>query len=269
MTTTVKRTIPTTEFLFIPFIVAGFPDEDITIELALMLQKLGASALELGVPYSDPLADGPIIQEAASKALKNGMSIKKAMNLVSVMRKKGVQIPIILFTYYNPVLQLGEESFFALAKENDIDGLLVPDIPFEESTQLRNRCKEEGMYFISLVAPTSEKRIEMIAKEAEGFLYCVSSLGVTGVRKELHDSVYPFLESVKKHSNIPVAVGFGISNADQVTNLLPVCDGVIVGSALLKKLAELETNIQNPDTKSTALEEFEDFVKSIISPISV
>jgi tryptophan synthase alpha chain len=269
MATSVKRTIPTTEFLFIPFIVAGFPDEETTVELALMLQKLGASALELGVPYSDPLADGPIIQEAASKALKNGMSIKKAMNLVSVMRKRGVHIPIILFTYYNPVLQLGEESFFALAKENDIDGLLVPDIPFEESGQLRSRCKEEGMFFISLVAPTSEKRIEMITKEAEGFLYCVSSLGVTGVRKELHESVYPFLESVKKHSNIPVAVGFGISNADQVTNLLPVCDGVIVGSALLKKLADLEIKIQNPDEKAAALEEFEDFVESIISPISV
>ncbi|MBM7661257.1 tryptophan synthase alpha chain [Bacillus mesophilus] len=269
MTTSVKRTIPTTEFLFIPFIVAGFPDEETTVDLALMLQKLGASALELGVPYSDPLADGPIIQEAASKALKNGMSIKKAMNLVSVMRNRGVNIPIILFTYYNPVLQLGEESFFALAKENDIDGLLVPDIPFEESGRLRSRCKEEGLFFISLVAPTSEKRIEMIAKEAEGFLYCVSSLGVTGVRKELHESVYPFLESVKKHSNIPVAVGFGISNADQVTNLLPVCDGVIVGSALLKKLADLETNLQNFDTKAAALEEFENFVKSIISPISV
>ncbi|WP_246942178.1 tryptophan synthase subunit alpha [Bacillus pinisoli] len=268
MTTSVKRTIPATEFLFVPFIVAGFPDEDTTVELALMLQKLGAQALELGVPYSDPLADGPIIQAAAAKALKNGMSIKRAMNLVSVMRKKGVEIPIILFTYYNPVLQLGEESFFALAKENDIDGLLVPDLPFEESGRLRTKCKEEGMFLLSLVAPTSEKRIEMIASEAEGFLYCVSSLGVTGVRKELHDSVYPFLESVKKHANIPVAVGFGISNAEQVTNLLPVCDGVIVGSALLKKLSELEANIQNPDTHVAALQEFEDYVKSIISPIS-
>jgi tryptophan synthase alpha chain len=269
MTTSIERSIPTTNFLFIPFIMAGFPDEESTIEIALTLQKLGASALELGVPYSDPLADGPIIQEAAAKALKNGMSITKAMNLVSEMRKKGVHIPIILFTYYNPVLQLGEESFFALARQNDIDGLLVPDLPFEESTLLRNKCREEGMFYVSLVAPTSEKRIEMIASVAEGFLYCVSSLGVTGVRKELHESVYPFLESVKKHANIPVAVGFGISTADQVTNLMPVCDGVIVGSALLKKLGELETSLQNSETRATALKEFEDFVQSIISPISI
>lgn len=268
MNTSIKRAIPNTSFLFIPFIMAGFPDEETTIELAVTLQKLGASALELGIPYSDPLADGPLIQAVASKALKKGMTIKKAMNLVGEMRKKGVQIPIILFTYYNPVLQLGEESFFALVKQNDIDGLLVPDLPFEESAILRNKCRKEGITYISLVAPTSEKRIEMIAKEADGFLYCVSSLGVTGVRHELHESVYPFLESVKKHSSIPVAVGFGISNSTQVAHLMPVCDGVIVGSALLKKLSELESSLQNQETRAQGLQEFEAFVRSIISPIS-
>ncbi len=269
MNTSIKRSIPTTNFLFIPFIMAGFPDEETTIDLAITLQNLGASVLELGVPYSDPLADGPIIQAVASKALKQGMTIKRAMNLVGEMRKKGVQIPIILFTYYNPVLQLGEESFFALVQQNDIDGLLVPDLPFEESANLRNLCRAEGMTYISLVAPTSEQRIEMIAKEADGFLYCVSSLGVTGVRQELHDSVYPFLQSVKKHANIPVAVGFGISNSNQVSHLLPVCDGVIVGSALLKKLVDLESSLQNRKTKAEALEEFRAFVQSIISPISL
>lgn len=268
MSLSIKRAIQKDAFLFIPFIMAGYPDEETTIEIAVTLQKLGASALELGVPYSDPLADGPLIQSVASKALKKGMTIKRAMNLVGEMRKKGVQIPIILFTYYNPVLQLGEESFFALVKQNDIDGLLVPDLPFEESGDLRNQCRKRGITYISLIAPTSEKRIEKIAKEADGFLYCVSSLGVTGVRHDLHESVYPFLESVKKHAKIPVAVGFGISNSNQVANLMPVCEGVIVGSALLKKLSELEPSLQNQETKAQAFQEFESFVQSIISPIS-
>ncbi|MFZ3588664.1 tryptophan synthase subunit alpha [Bacillus sp. DJP31] len=268
MNTSIKRNIPTTNFLFIPFIMAGFPDEETTVDLAVLLQNLGASVIELGVPYSDPLADGPIIQGVASKALKNGMTLTRAMNLVSLMRKKGVHVPIILFTYYNPVLKLGEESFFALMKQNDIDGLLVPDLPFEESIMLRNKCREEGLTYISLVAPTSEARIEMIASVADGFLYCVSSLGVTGVRQELHESINPFLLSVKKHTNIPVAVGFGISNASQVTDLIPVCDGVIVGSALLEKLSELESTLQNDETKADALEEFKAFVQSIIFPIS-
>jgi tryptophan synthase alpha chain len=268
MNSLITRTIPSNEFLFIPFIMAGYPDEETTIELAIALQDQGASVLELGVPYSDPLADGPVIQKAAGVALKNGMTIKKAINLIGEMRKKGVHIPIILFTYYNPVLQLGQESFFALAKQNEIDGLLIPDLPFEESTHIRQRCQEEGMSFISLVAPTSEQRIEMIAKEASGFLYCVSSLGVTGVRNELHESIYPFLQLIKKHCNVPVAVGFGISQAEQVQLLKPHCDGIIIGSALLRKLDELEESILNPTTRQQSIEEFKSYVKAITSPIS-
>ncbi|MFD1738544.1 tryptophan synthase subunit alpha [Bacillus salitolerans] len=263
-----KRTILTTEFLFIPFIMAGYPDEETTIEIALSLQRSGASLLELGVPYSDPLADGPIIQKAAEKALKNGMTIKKAIALVGEMRKKGVTIPIILFTYYNPVLQLEQESFFALAHQNDVDGLLIPDLPYEESTIIRRKCHEEGMLYISLVAPTSEKRIEMIAKESKGFLYCVSSLGVTGIRDELHESIYSFLTQVKKYSSVPIAVGFGISNRDQVSKLMPVCDGIIMGSAILRKLAELEEGLLNKATRREYLGEFEKYISSITSPIS-
>jgi tryptophan synthase alpha chain len=264
----IKRTIPNTDFLFIPFIMAGFPDDETTIEIALALQEQGASVLELGVPYSDPLADGPVIQKAASKALSNGMTLTKAMNLVGEMRKKGVEIPIILFTYYNPVLQLGEESFFALVQQNDIDGLLVPDLPFEESTVLREQCRLKGITFISLIAPTSEKRIGMIAGEADGFLYCVSSLGVTGVRTEFNEGISSFLDTVKRHSKIPVAVGFGVSTAVQVKGLMPLCDGVIVGSALLKKLTDLETELLNRTTREHALSEFKQFTQSIISPIS-
>jgi tryptophan synthase alpha chain len=268
MSLQIKRTIPTTDFLFIPFIMAGFPNEETTIEIALSLQSQGASVLEIGVPYSDPLADGPVIQSVASKALRQGMTLTKAMNLVGEMRKKGVQIPIILFTYFNPVLQLGEESFFALVQQNDIDGLLVPDIPFEESVSLRTKCREEGITFISLVAPTSEKRIEMIAGSADGFLYCVSSLGVTGIRTEFNEGISSFLSTVKRHSKVPVAVGFGVSTAEQVEGLIPICDGVIVGSALLKKLTELEDKLLNAATREKALGEFKQFTHSIIYPIS-
>ncbi|KAA0550254.1 tryptophan synthase subunit alpha [Bacillus sp. BGMRC 2118] len=268
MSISVKRTIPKQQFLFIPFIMAGFPNEEMTIELALTLQELGASALELGVPYSDPLADGPIIQKAASKSLANGMTITKAIELVGKMRKKGVQIPVILFTYYNPVLQLEEKSFFALMHQNDIDGLLIPDLPHEESVHMRKKCQQESIMYISLVAPTSDNRIELIAREAEGFLYCVSSLGVTGVRNDLHKDIISFLDSVKKYSSIPIAVGFGISTDTQVKELMPLCDGVIVGSALLKKIGELENLFLDPNTKNHAMKEFKQFVLSIVSPIS-
>lgn len=268
MSTQLKRYIPNQQFLFIPFIMAGYPNEEMTIELALTLQQLGASALELGVPYSDPLADGPVIQEAASISLKQGMTLKRAIKLVGKMRKKGVEIPIILFTYYNPVLQLEEESFFALMHENEVDGLLIPDLPHEESGHIRTRCQREGLMYISLVAPTSENRIKVIASDAEGFLYCVSSLGVTGVRNELHKDLVSFLETVKRHSNIPIAVGFGIATDHQVRELMPICNGVIIGSALLKKISELEQLFIDPLTKEQALSEFKQYVMSIVSPIS-
>lgn len=146
--------------LFIPFITAGDPLPEVSIELAKSLQKAGASALELGVAYSDPLADGPVIQRASKRALANEMNILKAIELGGKMKKSGVDIPIILFTYYNPVLQLNKEYFFALLRENHIDGLLVPDLPFEESAQLQQECKKNNVTYISLVAPTSESRLK-------------------------------------------------------------------------------------------------------------
>ncbi|WLR43731.1 tryptophan synthase subunit alpha [Bacillus carboniphilus] len=225
--------------LFIPYIVAGDPSEIATIDIALSLQKAGASALELGVPYSDPLADGPTIQRAASRSLKRGMSIISAMCLARKMKKAGLTIPIILFTYYNPVLQLGNQNFFALMKENAIEGLLIPDLPFEESEALRANCQENSITFISLLAPTSMNRLEKIVSQAQGFLYCVSSLGVTGERKEFDQSVLSFVEKVKEKSDIPVVVGFGISTREQVQLFQNVCDGVIVGSAIINKIEQL------------------------------
>jgi tryptophan synthase alpha chain len=253
--------------MFIPFIVAGDPHPDVTVELALALQKAGASILELGVPYSDPLADGPIIQRAAQRALKHNMTLKKAIELVPLMRKKGLKIPIILFTYYNPVLQLGEEYFFALARKNNVDGVLIPDLPFEESGHIRQLSAQSGLSFISLVAPTSRKRIKKIASEAQGFLYCVSSLGVTGVRDALPNELYEFLAEVKTHSSVPVAVGFGISRSEQVQVLKEHCDGVVVGSALVQKIEQLADCLQQEKTKKDALIEFQQYAQSLVEPL--
>lgn len=245
--------------LFVPFITAGDPLPEISIELAKSLQEAGASALELGVPYSDPLADGPVIQRASKRALDNDMNIVKAIRLGGEMKKNGVHIPIILFTYYNPVLQLNKEYFFALLRKNHIDGLLVPDLPLEESASLQAECKNHEVTYISLVAPTSESRLKTIIEQAEGFVYCVSSLGVTGVRNEFNSSVYPFIRTVKDLSTVPVAVGFGVSNREQVLKMNEICDGVVVGSALVRKIEELKDRLIGAETRDQALQEFEDY----------
>lgn len=267
MTTTFQKRLPQQNNLFIPFITAGDPHPEVAVDLAVTLQKAGASVLELGVPYSDPLADGPVIQEASKRALNNGMSIKKAIQLVPEMRKKGLQIPVILFTYFNPVLQLGLERFFALLQENEIDGVLIPDLPYEESEEIRRLAHQFGVAYISMVAPTSKDRIRKIAKSAEGFLYCVSSLGVTGMRSELPEGISDFLQEVKSAANIPIAVGFGISASDQVELLKGECDGIVIGSAIVNKIADLETALLNQETRQQALQDFEEYVSSIVSPI--
>lgn len=251
--------------LFIPFITAGDPTPEATVDLAVLLQEAGANAIELGIPYSDPLADGPVIQRASKRALKQGMTLKKAISLVPEMRKKGVQIPIIIFTYYNVLLQLGEDQFFARARENGIDGLLVPDLPFEESGGLREAAQSENLPLISLVAPTtSERRLREIVSHAQGFVYCVSSLGVTGVREgEFRKDVYDFLANVKRLSPVPVAVGFGISNVQQIERLKEYCDGVIVGSALVREIEKHHDELADPLRKAEGLAQLKDFLLSL------
>ncbi|MGG1245436.1 tryptophan synthase subunit alpha [Bacillus spizizenii] len=254
-----KLDLQASEKLFIPFITAGDPSPEDSVKLAKSLQKAGATALELGVAYSDPLADGPVIQRASKRALDQGMNIVKAIELGGEMKKNGVNIPIILFTYYNPVLQLNKEYFFALLRKNHIDGLLVPDLPLEESASLQAECKNHEVTYISLVAPTSESRLKTIIEQAEGFVYCVSSLGVTGVRNEFNSSVYPFIRTVKDLSTVPVAVGFGVSNREQVLKMNEICDGVVVGSALVRKIEELKDRLIGAETRDQALQEFEDY----------
>lgn len=244
------------DMMFIPFITAGDPSEEATVDLAFMLQSVGANALELGIPYSDPLADGPVIQMASKRALSKGMTLLKALQLVKKIRLSGVKIPIIIFTYCNLLLQLGQEDFFREAKENGIDGLLVPDLPFEESRDLAGRCSEHGISLISLVAPTtSEKRLAAIGASAQGFLYCVSSLGVTGVRKTFHPDVFPFLERVRAACELPIAVGFGISSSGQVDELRGHADGFIVGSAIVSQVEKRADRLKKSDTRAAAVEE--------------
>jgi len=249
---------------FIPFIIAGDPNEEITIALALSLQKYGATAIELGVPYSDPLADGPVIQRSSIRARENGMNIEKAICLGKKLRKNGVKIPIILFTYFNPVLQLGENRFFTLMQQNEFDGLLIPDLPFEESYYLREKCLAHHIDLISMVAPTSTNRIEKIAKNAIGFLYCVSSLGVTGERAKFNEQIKNFIQQVKTYSSVPVIVGFGISKREHVETFNQICDGVIIGSAIIRKIEELLPLLNHSSLKYEGVKRFEQFIHELV-----
>ncbi len=251
--------------LFIPFITAGDPNAEATVEIALALEEAGADILELGIPYSDPLADGPTIQAASKRALARGMTLEKALNLVPIMRERGLTIPVVIFTYYNLLLQYGEKRFTGEAATLGIDGVLVPDLPYEESEELGTLCNENGLALISLVAPTSKKRIMKIAEKAQGFLYCVSSLGVTGARTELDARVYEFLQTVREASRIPVAVGFGISTNEQVKAMSDYADGVIVGSALVSEIGKRENELSDPELRKEALTELKTFVTSLIS----
>jgi tryptophan synthase alpha chain len=249
--------------LFIPFITCGDPTIAATVDIALSLQEAGADILELGVPYSDPLADGPTIQKASARALRNHVSILDCLQAAGIMREKGLHIPVVLFTYYNPVLQFGPQKVFQEMERAGIDGLLIPDLPVEESSEIKALSNEFNKPLISLVAPTSATRIEKIAAQAAGFIYCVSSLGVTGARTELPKGVDTFLATVKSHANVPVAVGFGISTAEQVGMLSPHCDGIIVGSAIIQKIERLEDRLVNEETRESALDEIKIFVQNL------
>ena len=218
---------------FIPFITCGDPSLETTEELVYAMEKAGADLIELGIPFSDPTAEGPVIQAANIRALSNGVTTDKIFEMVEKMRKK-TSVPMVFMTYANVVFSYGTEKFCRRAAETGMDGLILPDVPFEEKEEFASVCRKYGLDLISLIAPTSHERIREIAKEAEGFVYCVSSLGVTGVRKEITTDIGEMVKMVKSQKNIPCAVGFGISTPEQAEKMASQADGVIVGSAIVK-----------------------------------
>lgn len=218
---------------FIPFLTCGDPSLDITERLVYAMEKAGADLIELGIPFSDPTAEGPVIQDANNRALSKGITTDDIFDMVTKIRCH-TQIPMVFMTYANVVFSYGTERFLKKASEIGMDGLILPDVPFEEKEEFDRICRKYGLDLISLIAPTSHERITKIAKEAEGFVYCVSSLGVTGVRKEITTDVASMIQLVKKEKDIPCAVGFGISTETQAAEMAELADGVIVGSAIVK-----------------------------------
>lgn len=221
---------------FIPFITGGDPDMETTYQLIKAMAENGADIIEIGIPFSDPIAEGPVIQEADLRALKSGTTTDALFDLVVEIRKE-IDIPLIFMTYMNPIYVYGTDNFMKRCAQVGIDGVIVPDVPFEEKAELEQYCKKYGVDLISMIAPTSSERIERIAKEAEGFIYCVSSLGVTGVRSEITTDIRTMVEQVRAVTDVPVAVGFGISTPEQAKKMAGISDGAIVGSAIVKLVA--------------------------------
>ena len=220
---------------FIPFITCGDPDLETTGAVVRAAVENGADLIELGIPFSDPTAEGPVIQGANLRALAGGVTTDKIFDFVRELRRD-VKVPMVFMTYSNVVFSYGAERFISACQEIGIDGLILPDLPFEEKEEFLPLCHKYGVDLISLVAPTSANRIAMIAKEAEGFLYIVSSMGVTGTRSEIKTDLASIVEIVREHSPIPCAIGFGISTPEQAKKMAVLSDGAIVGSAIIKLL---------------------------------
>lgn len=218
---------------FIPFVTCGDPDLETTAAIVRAMAQSGADLIELGIPFSDPTAEGPVIQGANLRALSGGVTTDQIFDLVRNLRKD-VTIPLVFMTYANVVFSYGTEKFLANCAQVGVDGLILPDVPFEEKEDFAPVCKEYGVDLISLVAPTSEGRVAAIAREAQGFVYIVSSLGVTGVRSEIKTDIPALVNLVKANTHIPCAVGFGISTPEQAANMAQHADGAIVGSAIVK-----------------------------------
>lgn len=218
---------------FIPFITCGDPSLEITEQIVYAMEEAGADLIELGIPFSDPTAEGPVIQGANVRALSGGVTTDKIFDMVVKIRKN-TQIPMVFMTYANVVFSYGADRFLKTASEIGMDGLILPDVPFEEKAEFDTICKKYGIDLISLIAPTSHERIARIAKEAEGFVYCVSSLGVTGMRSQITTDIGAMVQLVKKEKDIPCAVGFGISTPEQAAKMAAQADGAIVGSAIVK-----------------------------------
>ena len=223
---------------FIPFVTGGDPDIETTERLVLAMADAGADIIEIGVPFSDPIAEGVVIQEASQRALDGGCTVDKLFDMVARLRQKGVEIPLLFMGYGNSVYGYGAERFLQRCLDSGVDGLILPDVPFEERGEFADLLEQFGITQISMVAPTSQKRARAIAREAKGFLYCVSSLGVTGVRAQLSNQIGEIIALANEETDTPCSIGFGISSPAQARDMAKLADGVIVGSAIVKLVAQ-------------------------------
>lgn len=223
-----------------PYVMVGFPERDSAVELALALEEAGADLFELGVPFSDPLADGATVQRASERALANGVRLADCLATVAMLRERGLRAPLVLMGYYNPFLQYGLERFMADAAAAGADGLIIPDLPPEEAGSCLAACKAAGLDLVCMIAPTTpDERIAQIAQIASGFLYCVALTGVTGARTQLWEGLPGFLQRVRRQTDLPLVVGFGISTAQHVRQVSEYADGAIVASALIDAIEKL------------------------------
>ena len=222
---------------FIGFVTGGDPNIEKSKEFVLEMIKAGADLVEIGIPFSDPIAEGPVIQEANNRALAAGTTVEKLFTLVADLRKE-TSVPLVFLTYLNPVFHYGYDAFFKKCADVGLDGIIIPDLPFEEQPPVREAAGKHGIDLISLIAPTSQERIKEIAKTASGFIYLVSSMGVTGIRGEISTDLASIMSVIKSVTEIPVAIGFGIHTPQQAAQMSRIADGVIVGSAIVKIAAE-------------------------------
>lgn len=242
---------------FIPYLVAGDPSPEVTEKMVVKMAEAGVDLIELGIPFSDPTAEGPVIERAHGRALAGGIKTNEIFKMLENIRKKS-DVPIALMTYANPIFTYGAEIFMSNCRNVGVDAIIVPDVPFEERNEFLPICAEYGIEWVSLISPTSNERIRMIAQEAQGFIYCISSLGVTGMREKLSGHALEMIKKVKKIKNIPCAIGFGISNEKQAARLAEFADGVIIGSAIVKIIEEYGEDCLGPVM---------DFVRGVLAAI--
>lgn len=222
---------------FVAFLTAGDPTAECTVDYILKMEKAGADLIEIGIPFSDPTAEGAVIQEASLRALQGGMTAEGVFHIVEEVRKSS-SVPLALMTYLNPVFHYGYDAFFARCRSLGVDGIIVPDLPFEERREAEEVAERFGVDVISLIAPTSRERIRLIAKEAKGFIYVVSSMGVTGVRSRITTDIAGMVKEIRAVTDTPCAIGFGISTPKQAGEMARYADGVIVGSAIVRLIEQ-------------------------------
>lgn len=232
---------------FIPFITAGDPNLDVTEKLIVAMANAGADIVELGIPFSDPVAEGEVIQAANIRALSAGTTTDKIFAMLKNVRTK-TDVPLVFLTYINPIFTYGTEKFLANCQSAGLDGIIVPDVPYEEKAPLAELCRKYGVDLIPLVAPTSDERIKMIAGEAQGYVYIVSSLGVTGVRQDITTDIAAIVRKIREVTDVPAAVGFGIATPQQAREMAAISDGAIVGSAVVQIIGEHGKNCLEPVT---------------------